>query len=77
MSVKNDKIDTIYVQYIFFGSDRGLNPDPCVFYALSKSTELSSRGHMSNTFIHISILTCMFAFVDKNNKTCKILFDYI
>jgi len=27
-----------------FGSGRGLNPGPCIFYALSQPTELSSRG---------------------------------
>jgi len=28
-----------------FGGGWGLNPGPCIFYALSLSTELSSRGH--------------------------------
>jgi len=30
----------------FFCGGRGLNPRPCIFYALSLSTELSSRGHI-------------------------------
>jgi len=31
--------------YIYFGGGRGLNPGPCIYYALSLRTELSSRGH--------------------------------
>jgi len=31
-------------EYKFFGSGRGLNPGPCIFYALSQPTELSSQG---------------------------------
>lgn len=30
--------------FIFFGGGRGSNPGPCIFYALSIPTELSSRG---------------------------------
>jgi len=33
----------------FFGSCRGLNPKPCISYALSQTTELSSRGLKKNS----------------------------
>jgi len=29
---------------MFFGGGRGLNPRPCIYYALSLPTELNSRG---------------------------------
>jgi len=37
---------------IFFGGGWGLNPGPCIYYALSISIELSSRGHV---FSHLNI----------------------
>jgi len=39
----------VYEIYIFFGGGRGLNLQPCIYYALSISTELSSREHMRYT----------------------------
>ena len=33
----------------FFCGGRGLNPGPCIFYALSLSTELNSREHINTT----------------------------
>jgi hypothetical protein len=32
----------LHVIYFFFRGSRGLNPGPCIYYALSKPTELSS-----------------------------------
>jgi len=34
---------------LFFGGVRGLNPGPCIYYALSLPTELSSRGQVCKT----------------------------
>jgi len=35
---------------IFFGGGRGSNPRPCIYYALSIPTELSSKGQRSLYF---------------------------
>lgn len=33
--------------YSFFGGGRDLNLGPCIFYALSQPTELSSQGQVN------------------------------
>jgi hypothetical protein len=34
------------VWFDLFGGGRGSNPEPCIYYVLSLSTELSSRGQV-------------------------------
>jgi hypothetical protein len=46
--------------FFFLGGGQGLNPGPCIYYALCIPTELSSRGH-SMPFIYTS-----------NNHWCEI-----
>ena len=55
----------IYI-YIYFGiicffcGGRGSNPKPCIFYALSLPTELSSRGQSKHTLNFDDHLTLFF-----------------
>jgi len=41
---------SFFKEKITFSDDWGLNPGPCIHYALSISTELSSRGQTNNQF---------------------------
>jgi len=47
---------TGFLFYYFFGSGRGLNPGPCIFYALFQPTDLSSRG-LSFLLYYTSVYT--------------------
>jgi len=40
----------ISIQLFFLGGGRGLNLEPCIYYALSLPIELSSRGHFYPTY---------------------------
>ena len=54
---------TIYVISDFFGGVRGSNPGPCIYYALSLSTKLSSQDTwyvIGNTRFGTTTLTIFF-----------------
>jgi len=48
-SIYQKKKELSSIQLFFFGSGRGLNPEPCISYALSQPTELSSWGLKKNS----------------------------
>ena len=41
---------------VFFWSGRGLNPEPCIFYALSRSTEHLKLSNFSQKIKNFPIL---------------------
>jgi hypothetical protein len=61
-------------QYFFF-SGRGLNPGPCIYYALSIPTELSSRELNLNTLIAPYTLWLEKNADDTISRTLKIYMD--
>jgi hypothetical protein len=54
----------IFPKLDFFGGGRDLNPEPCIFYVLSKPTELSSRGLPKlDLIIFVSFVFCRWFYV--------------
>jgi len=66
--VSEASYDSIELQtFFFFCGSQGLNPGPCIYYALSLQTELSSRG-LELQKLTLDLVWCI---NDKFNTTSK------